>query len=266
MFEGIYNANADIWGIGCVAYQMITGSIPWEDKGLLNLKSLFNHIKEHKGPPPIEGKHTTRLSKDDKSIYSVLDKLLNCCFDHDLASRPDACSLMHHEFFTGMHQDVDDESIPQYKSILLADVPTIPPLGASELRFKTYSKTLSPRNIIIPNEDNDVMIKSGKTFKDWRGNLAYLELLKREVKSGGRNKEETKKPKRKGQPIYDEIRKRGGRFLRIVEDSSLTSGEVMHHFDQLKESEALAKICQAMTDYRNRSRKTQAGATDSCIA
>lgn len=111
VFEEKYSAKADIWGIGCVAYQMITGSPPWKDKGFSNPISLFNYIKKHAGPPIVDAEHKERLLSEDKSIYHWLNDLLECCFSKDPMSRPDATELLEHKFFTEMHDDVDDDSI-----------------------------------------------------------------------------------------------------------------------------------------------------------
>jgi serine/threonine protein kinase len=109
VFEEKYSAKADIWGIGCVAYQMITGSPPWKEGGFSNPISLFNHIRKHDGPPAIGKENTERLSKEDKNVFYFLDDLMHRCFEKDPSKRPDAVCLLKHAFFTEMHHDVDEE-------------------------------------------------------------------------------------------------------------------------------------------------------------
>jgi len=111
VFEEKYSAKADIWGIGCVAYQMMTGVPPWKEEGFTNPISLFNHIKRHVGPPVLDRQNTDRLVKEDKNVFHFLDDLLQLCFDKDPSKRPDAIDLVHHAFFTKMHHDDEEAAV-----------------------------------------------------------------------------------------------------------------------------------------------------------
>jgi len=109
VFEEKYSAKADIWGIGCVVYQMITGSSPWKSEGFSNPISLFNHIKKHAGGPPVDVKHVERLSNENKNVFGLLCDLMESCYNKDPTERPDVRLLQEHAFFTEMHED--DESV-----------------------------------------------------------------------------------------------------------------------------------------------------------
>lgn len=111
VFEEKYSAKADIWGIGCVAYQMMTGSPPWKENGFSNPISLFNHIKKHNGTPPLGDANKERLSIENCHDFEMLQDLLNRCFAKDPDSRPTVEKLQIHPFFTEVNDTCDEESI-----------------------------------------------------------------------------------------------------------------------------------------------------------
>ncbi len=163
VFEEKYSAKADIWGIGCVAYQMITGSPPWKDKGFSNPISLFNYIKRHTGPPTIADEHKERLLNEDRSFYHWLNNLLESCFSKDPTARPDAADLLQHQFFTEMHDEADDDSICSRGLFSPASVlKSTPKFGESpgEESQMAESPSSSELRSSVPTPTNHVRSKS----------------------------------------------------------------------------------------------------------
>jgi mitogen-activated protein kinase kinase kinase 3 len=168
VFEEKYSAKADIWGIGCVAYQMMTGIPPWKEGGFSNPISLFNHIKKHNGPPIVDKENTERLMKEDKNIFHFLDDLLHLCFEKDPSKRPDAVVLLEHTFFTKMHHDVDDEATPSRGLFSPDSASKTPKLDSTtKFEFSRLAESTSPSPMRPPAPTPSTITRSKSVVK-WR--------------------------------------------------------------------------------------------------
>ena len=113
VFEEKYSSKADIWGVGCVAYQMATGSPPWKDQGLSNPISLFNYIKRQGGAPSITyGGDAEQLSEGEMHVRTLFEAFMEKCYHQDPSKRPTARALMEDPFFTELHHGLDEARTP----------------------------------------------------------------------------------------------------------------------------------------------------------
>jgi serine/threonine protein kinase len=103
VFEEKYGYGSDIWSVGCVAIQMLTGVPPWKELGISNPVVLYNHIKKTTGPP-LDWKKVESYNNKD-AFYGFLKK----CFFKDPQQRPGALELQQEAFFIDIHSHSDDE-------------------------------------------------------------------------------------------------------------------------------------------------------------
>ena len=102
VFEERYSIKADIWSVGCVAYQMLTGTPPWKNLGIANPVALFNHVKSTEGPPKIE---IPKMAPEIK----LLESLLIRCFHRTPHDRPSADELSNDPFLVEVLPLLEDE-------------------------------------------------------------------------------------------------------------------------------------------------------------
>jgi serine/threonine protein kinase len=93
VFEEKYGSKADIWSVGGVIYQMLTGSPPWKCMGFKSPIALFLHLKSHDRSPKLP-----QLNDCSDLEYSLLEKILTVCFQRDPSKRPGASTLLSHSF------------------------------------------------------------------------------------------------------------------------------------------------------------------------
>lgn len=103
VFEERYGYKSDIWSVGCVAIQMVTGVPPWKELGIKNPVALYNHIKNTIGPPPFD--ISTQKGPDAAAFSSMLSR----CFHKLPGDRPSARELMEDPFFSKNECSVDDD-------------------------------------------------------------------------------------------------------------------------------------------------------------
>jgi len=134
VFEEKYGSKADIWSVGGVIYQMVTGSPPWKDMGFNSPVALFMHLKSHNSPPQL--KHC-----DDLLLANILSR----CFQREPSMRPSASTLLNDDFLNG-----DVNPTPK-SSDLMKTHPAQSPTSA-EFMQSPKSTFKSPLNQIPENE------------------------------------------------------------------------------------------------------------------
>jgi serine/threonine protein kinase len=100
VFQEKYCMKADSWSIGCVAYQMATGTPPWKNLGYTNPVSLFNYIQSVEGPPSMVMPDEVNMkSPDDVRRVDLMRKLVIKCFARNPSDRPSAKEMLSDIFF-----------------------------------------------------------------------------------------------------------------------------------------------------------------------
>ena len=86
-----YSTKADIWSLGCVAVEMLTGRMPWGEFD--NTFAVMLHIAHSQDGPPIPD-----FDIEAEEISRSFREFINACFIRDSKIRPTAASLEMHAF------------------------------------------------------------------------------------------------------------------------------------------------------------------------
>jgi serine/threonine protein kinase len=167
VFEEKYSAKADVWGAGCVAVQMATGSPPWKEMGFTNPISLFNYIKRHEGPPVLDiPGNDENMSDGDKRALHLFEKLLKKCFQKDPSMRPSARILLDDSFFLEVHNGSDDDQTPCRGFFS----------PGSETSASFWSNEAGPSSIATPSPHR---LSRSKSVVQWKATFLSPPLPKR---------------------------------------------------------------------------------------
>ena len=107
VFEERYNGKADIWSVGCVAFQMATGLPPWKNEGFNNPMSLFLHLQKTEGLPVLEWPENGPMRESEKEPFEAM---LKRCFWRTATQRPTAQGLIADSLFSAPSSSEDDAS------------------------------------------------------------------------------------------------------------------------------------------------------------
>jgi|EP00670_Eutreptiella_braarudii_P006278 hypothetical protein len=81
-----YGVKADIWSVGCVVIEMLTGQLPWPQFD--NFVDAVTVIGACTGPPPTL----------PKNLPAALDSFVRCCLESNPDERPSAEDVLRHPF------------------------------------------------------------------------------------------------------------------------------------------------------------------------
>jgi len=101
VLEGSYDCKIDIWGIGVVAFMLLTGTPPFNGR---DEYEIFNAIK-YQG---------VDYNRHELSHYTpeALD-FLSCCLERNVKLRPNASEALQHPWFTTLKSDEPNEHLSQ---------------------------------------------------------------------------------------------------------------------------------------------------------
>jgi serine/threonine protein kinase len=117
-----YGRRADIWSLGCVVIEMLTGKHPWPELAMETTpwSAMFKIAQSGHGPPRPED-----LSDDARSF-------LDACLSMDPAARPTAAQLLDHPWVKGV-------AVPEVAAVAavatdqaMIPAPTQPESGAGD--------------------------------------------------------------------------------------------------------------------------------------
>jgi mitogen-activated protein kinase kinase kinase 3 len=193
VFEEKYSAKADIWGIGCVAIQMVTSTPPWKESGFTNPISLFNHIKKNKGSPPMEHPQKESFSKRQKMLWTMLEAFVSRCFEQDPSERPSARELLDDPFvsiISEVHPD-DDEST-HYRGLFSP--------GNESKNYRSPNQPSLPAKHKSPGHH---LIQTKEHEMPWKSPSCPKKSLVRENSSVAKNRTPPKQQKTRNSPSPD---------------------------------------------------------------
>lgn len=149
VIDGVQEPPSDIWTIGCILLEMLTGKPPWDSKPETNGDEILSRIGENNESPSIPA----TISREGRSF-------LKGCFSRKPMYRWTAEMLLAHPFLEGIGDDEDDDHKVKEPEVL--DINAISSLMMSEseddeISFLSYSDGSEEELYIWSEEDADEM-------------------------------------------------------------------------------------------------------------
>ena len=141
-----YTRKADIWSLGCLVVEMLTGSHPFPS--LNQMQAIFK----------IGSSVTPEIPED---ITAEAHKFLSLTFEIKSAARPSAAELLRESFITGVKRNVDQQqqqSLSNQSSVALdshTSSQTLNPKPSNDSSIVSNSSPPSNPSPTIPNNNNN---------------------------------------------------------------------------------------------------------------
>lgn len=105
--SGVQGPPADIWAVGCIVFEMLTGKSLWFSDQNLGMDEMVKHIGGYKELPCI----SSDVSKEGRSF-------LKGCLSRKVMCRLTANMLLNHPFLKGLHDD-DVSEVEKFQNDVL---------------------------------------------------------------------------------------------------------------------------------------------------
>lgn len=109
-FKGAYSPGSDMWAVGCSVLEMLTGRLPWSEKGVTDNMALIFMIgsaappAHHPALPEVRSVDAPAspasafAANTTTSVTPNARSFLEACFAYDAKERPSASELLKHPF------------------------------------------------------------------------------------------------------------------------------------------------------------------------
>ncbi|KAL3534193.1 hypothetical protein ACH5RR_002654 [Cinchona calisaya] len=102
--DGLQDTRSDIWSLGCIVLEMLTGKPAWNVREGPNYEAnILKKLQTRNQLPKIPG----YLSQNAKGF-------LNCCLERNVSHRLSAKTLLTHPFVDGLNNDDEEEEEIEY--------------------------------------------------------------------------------------------------------------------------------------------------------
>ncbi|XP_024971357.1 mitogen-activated protein kinase kinase kinase 17-like [Cynara cardunculus var. scolymus] len=150
VIDGVQEPPSDIWTIGCVLLEMLTGKPPWDSKPETNGDEILSRIGENNESPSIP----TTISREARSF-------LKGCFSRKAMYRWTAEMLLAHPFLEGIGDDEDDDHKVEEPEVLDINAISSSMMSESEdddeISFSSFSDGSEEELYFWSEEDADGM-------------------------------------------------------------------------------------------------------------
>lgn len=144
VIDGVQEPPSDIWAIGCILLEMLTGKPPWDSKPETDGDEILSRIGEHNESPSIP----TAISREGRSF-------LKGCFSRKAMYRWTAEMLLAHPFLEGIGDDEDDDNKVEEPEVFDINAISSSMMSESEISFSSFSDGSELEELYFWSEEDD---------------------------------------------------------------------------------------------------------------